>query len=381
MLDSAAVVLTSHNPYDHPLEDPNLAAITGRLGVHRWPLGHDTCYQRMIPLTDAPLSTVSPGFAAELTTDPLQTEHFAHHLQQPYRAHGVVGIDNPLFGEAKSPFSTAAMDDYEAGSAQAILSEKSVKRRTMLKVLATYEDDRILGGLDGNDGRSLASLPAQVPVFLMFGRMDPGQKGFDLLARAIEGFRPGEAKFVLTPNVVGDVGPWLDDLRHLAEQRAGDVAVYPFRVEKGYVEAMAGASFAVMPSLYEPFGAATEAYLAGTPVVARATGGLTGQVVDYGEDQLNATGILFREKLPLGSSWPAIMHAPNPQARVGIPLYAMMAEALYDALQEAAGLWRNSRAYAGLLANLYPKAVSFSAGRAAAEYRALYDTASAPRDG
>jgi hypothetical protein len=64
---------------------------------------------------------------------------------------------------------------------------------------------------------------------------------------------------------------------------------------------------------------------------------------------------------------------------VSIPLYAMIAEALYDALREAAGLWRNSRTYAGLLANLYPKAVSYSAGRAAAGYRALYDVAAKPR--
>ena len=379
VLDSAAAVLTSHNPYDHTLDDATFANITGRLGAHRWPLGHDTVYQRMIPLTDAPLSTVSPGFAEELTTDPLQTDHFAAHLQRVYRAHGIVGVDNPLFGQAKPPFSEAALQDYEAGSAQAILAEKSGKRRQMLEILATYEDERILGGLDAGGGRSLVSLPAEVPVFLMFGRLDPGQKGFDLLARAIEGFRPGEAKFILTPNVVGDVGPWLDDLRSLAAKRAGDVAVYPFRVDQGYMEAMAGASFAVMPSLYEPFGAATEAYLAGAPVVARATGGLTGQVVDFRQDQSSATGFLFREKLPLGSSWGAIMNAANPQERVGIPLYAMMAEALYDALQEAAGLWRNSRVYAGLLANLYPKAVSFSAGKAAAGYRALYDAAARER--
>ena len=56
------------------------------------------------------------------------------------------------------------------------------------------------------------------------------------------------------------------------------------------MEAQAGATFAVMPSFYEPFGAATEAYLAGTPVIARATGGLTGQVVDHDEDKARATG-------------------------------------------------------------------------------------------
>jgi glycogen synthase len=376
VLDSAASVLTSHNPYDHPLPDSNLAWITDRLGAHRWPLGRDTVYQRMIPLTDAPLSTVSPGFAAELTTDPLQTEHFAAHLQRVFRLHGVVGIDNPLFGTPRPPFTENALDSFVSGSARALLEEKAAKRRTMLEVLSGYEDPRILGRLDGNGGRPLTELPVSVPVFMMFGRLDPGQKGFDLLARAIEGFRPGEAKFIITPNIVGDAGPWLEDLRSLAEKRAGDVVVYPFRVEKGYMEAMGGASYAVMPSLYEPFGAATEAYLAGTPVVARATGGLTGQVVDFREDRQNGTGFLFHEKLPLGSSWPSIIHAPNPQARVAIPLYAMMAEALFDALKDAAAVWRgDARSYAGMLANLYPKAASFSPGKAAAEYRAVYGLA------
>jgi glycogen synthase len=381
VLESAAMVLTSHNPYDHPLPDSNLAWITDRLGAQRWPLGHDTVYQRMIPLTDAPLSTVSPGFAAELTSDPLQTDHFAAHLQQVFRRQGVVGIDNPLFGAAQSPFSEEALDAFNSGSVRALLAEKAAKRNRMLAVLEDYEDKRILGSLDGNDGRPFHELPTDVPVFLMFGRLDPAQKGFDLFARAIEGFRPGEAKFILAPNVVGDVGPWLDDLRHLAEKRAGDVAVYPFRVEKGYMEAMAGASFAVMPSLYEPFGAATEAYLAGTPVVARATGGLTSQVVDYNTDPKNSTGVLFREKLPLGSSWTSILHASTPQERVAIPLYAMMAEALYDALRAAEDLWRrNTRAYAAMLANLYPKAAGFSPGKAAAQYRAIYETAAKSRD-
>ena len=380
VLDSAAAVLTSHNPYDHALPDSNLAWITDRLGVHRWPLGHDTVYQRMIPLTDAPLSTVSPGFASELASDPLQAGHFAAHLQRVFRLQGVVGIDNPLFGAAKSPFSEDALESFRSGSARTLLAEKLAKRQQMLLVLDEYQDSRILGRLDGLDGQPLSALPPEVPVFLMSGRLDPGQKGFDLLARAIEGFRPGEARFIFMPNIVGDAGPWLEDLRSLAELRAGDVVVYPFFVSKGFTEATAGASFAVMPSLYEPFGAATEAYLAGTPVIARATGGLTGQVVDFSADHKNATGILFHEKLPLGSSWPAIMNASAPHDRVGIPLYAMMAEALYDALRAAESLWRNNaRAYAGILANLYPKAASFSPGKAAAEYRALYDTAARPR--
>ncbi len=375
-LESAAAVLTSHNPYDHPLPDYNLSWITDRIGPRRWPLGSDTVYQRMIPLTDAPLSTVSENFARELTEDPLQTQRFADHLQAVYRSHGVVGIDNPLFGAARSAFSNEATLEAAAGVTDRILREKIAKRKKMLQTLESYADERIWGRLEAAGGEPLTALDDDVPVFMMFGRLDPGQKGFDLLARAIEGFAAGSAKFILTP-IVSEGGPYVDDLRSLAEQRPGDVAVYPFRMEHGYVEAMAGATYAVMPSLYEPFGAATEAYLAGTPVVARASGGLVGQVTDYAADAGEATGFLFREKLPLGSSWPAIITSTRPSVRAGIPLYAMMAEALYDSLTAAAGLWRTDRrAYGRMLANLYPKAAGYSGGKAAAGYRALYGRAS-----
>ncbi len=375
-LDSAAVVLTSHNPYDHPLPPYNLNWVTDRTASGQWPLGRDTVYQRMIPLTDAPLSTVSPGFADELTSDPLQTRHFAHHLQSVFASQGVVGIDNPLFGVAKAAFSEAAVGEAGSGAPRKILAEKAAKRRKMLEVLSAYDDPRIRGGLDGGAGKPLTELPDDVPVFMMFGRLDPGQKGFDLMARAIEGFPRGEAKFILTPVVGPGTERWTDDLLSLASRREGDVAVYPFRMEQGYMEAMAGASFAVMPSFYEPFGAATEAYLAGTPVVARATGGLIGQVVDHRQDSFKATGVLFREKLPLGSSWPAIEKAAGPEDRAEIPLYALMAEALLDSLEQAAEIYRKRESlYARMLANLFKKASMFSAERAAAGYRALYDAA------
>lgn len=376
LLESAATVITSHNPYDHVLPAHHLGWITDRVEPSRWPLGDQTVYQRMIPLTDAPLSTVSPGFAQELTSDPLQTRHFAVHLQGVLKAQGVIGIDNPLFGEPRSAFSEHAIKQAAAGKPEAILSEKAAKRRLLLEILSEYKDERICGGLDAGPERPLTDLPDDVPIFLMFGRLDPGQKGFDALARAIEAFEPGAAKFILTPVAAPGAELWADDLRALGRRRSGDVAVFPFRMEKGYMEAMGGASFAVMPSFYEPFGAATEAYLAGTPVVARATGGLKGQVNDMQSDPSRGTGILFREKLPLGTAWPAIEKAATPEERVDIPLYAMIAEALYDALVQASGLFAKRRvAYARLLANLYPKAASYSGERSARAYRELYETA------
>ncbi len=373
VLESAATVLTSHNPYDHALPDRHLAYITDRLGPALWPLGEGTVYQRMIPLTDAPLSTVSPNFARELVEDQLQTLHFAGHLQDVYEAHSVVGVNNPLFGEPKNPYTAA-------GTAKKIFAEKMRKRKAMLRVLAAFKDERALGSLNGGEGRPLTGLPDEIPVFMMFGRLDPGQKGFDLLARALEGFAPGEARFVLAPSVGDAGGPWIEDLARLAQRRSGEVVVYPFRMTSGYMETMAGASFIVMPSFYEPFGAATEAYLAGTPVVARATGGLLDQVNDFRRRQSTATGLLFREKLPLGSSWPSIITAPTPEERVGIPLYAMMAEALFEALQQAAALWRDDRvAYSRMLVNLFAKAMEFSGSASAKGYQEIYDIAGAPR--
>lgn len=374
-LDSAATVLTSHNPYDHPLPAGNLSWITDRLSSDRWPLGEDTVYQRMIPITDAPLSTVSDGFAAELTTDPLQTNQMAAHLQETYAAQSVVGVDNPLFGTPKPAFSSQAMREAKVGLTDTILEEKLEKRRLLLDVLSDYRDERICGALTAQGGAPLTELEEETPIFLMFGRLDPAQKGFDLFARAIEGFRPGEAKFILTP-IAGGRDPWLEDLERLAAKRSGDVAVYPFRMEKGYMEAMGGATYAVMPSLYEPFGAATEAYLAGTPVVARATGGLTDQVADYQSGPESATGFLFREKLPLGDSWPSIINTDRPERRQGVPLYAMMAAALFDGLEAASLLWRaDRRGYARMLGNLFDRAAGFSGERAAAGYHAVYEAA------
>jgi glycosyltransferase involved in cell wall biosynthesis len=329
----------------------------------------------MIPLTDVPLSTVSPGFALELTNDPLQRRHFTGHLQTVYAKHGVVGIDNPLFGEPKGAFSEVAVRAAAGGAPEKILAEKSDKRLRMLEALSAYDDPRIGGALDGGPGKKLIELPPEVPVFFMFGRLDPRQKGFDLFARAIEGVPRNAAKFILAPIAGPGSEAWAADLTELAERRKGDVVTYPFRMERGYAEAQAGATFAVMPSFYEPFGAATEAYLAGTPVIARATGGLAGQVVDHDEDKARATGFLFKEKLPLGASWPAIASA-GPEERVTVPLYVGMAEALYDSLRKAAAVYaKRPASYGRMLANLHAKAETFSGARAAAGYQALYDLA------
>ncbi len=375
VLTSAAVVLTSHNPYDHALSSTALRLIA-RPATSQ-PLPADTVYQVMIPLADAPVTTVSKTFAREMTTDPLLTRHFAEHLQDVLRERGIVGVDNGLFGTPGEVYSQAALDAVAGGDSEPILREKMEKRRAMLRLLADYRDERIIGTLDAGEGRPLVELADDVPVFMMFGRLDPGQKGFDVLARAIEALPPGSARFILTP-IVGGVGrEFSDDLALLAAARPGEVAVYPFRMERGYMEAMGGATYAVMPSLYEPFGGATEPYLQGTPVVARGTGGLLQQVVGIDAEPKHGTGILYREQSAYPpEQWREVQCAESPAARLRVPLYGGMVTALAAALAHAGDLYRFDRArYGRMLSNLCRKSQSFSWDRTMKEYAAVYKTA------
>ena len=430
LLESAAVVLTSHNPYDCKLTAADLARITRHCSEACWPRpqpefaglpgAHDTegegaglpadrgmpvvgdptamvdvmragaeavanrrgtVYECMIPLFDAAVSTVSRQFARDLKTHPLQVVHFASHLQQVFRLRGLVGVDNGLFLQPQCPFTAEAVAGGEQGDFALLLAEKRAKRAKMLEVLADYHPAARIGGLLADGSTDLTRLPDEVPVFMMFGRMDPGQKGFDVLAQAVGKLPANQAKFIVCPMVPARAEAYLNQWRAIAEQRAGDVVIFPFRMEQGYRESMAGATFCVMPSLHEPFGAATEPYLAGTPVVAHATGGLIQQVVDVREHPDQATGILYRAQdagtvEQQGRQWRAILESADPGHRGHYPLYVSLVQELAAALAAARDVYgRDPQAYGRMLSRLYPQALQFDWHRAAAEYGAIYDAA------
>lgn len=430
LLETAAVVLTSHNPYDCGLPAADLVRITRRADGGQWPrpeLQADhiqpvgsangdadrqppsigtpivgdptrpdniapggavpvtrrraTVYECMIPLFDAPVSTVSRQFARDLTSDPLQVAHFARHLQHVFRLRGLVGVDNGLFKEPHAPFTTAAIEQAERGDFERILAEKRAKRAEMLNVLTEYRPAARIGALSADGSDDLKRLPDTVPVFMTFGRMDPGQKGFDVLAQAVLKLPANTAKFIVCPMVPARAEAFCDQWREVARDRMGDVVVFPFRMQEGYFESMAGATYCVMPSLHEPFGAATEPYLLGSPVVAQATGGLVEQVVDVRDDPANATGILYRPQGTCtaeqqGLQWRAILETAEPGNRMHYPLYVSLVHELVASLNAASDVYqRDQQAYGRMLARLYPQAMKFDWNRAAAEYGAIYDAA------
>ena len=95
------------------------------------------------------------------------------------------------------------------------------------------------------------------------------------------------AKFVLTPLPVRNTD--LNYFYDVAKKCKGNVTVFPMRMERGYNELQMGSSYGLMPSIYEPFGAAIEYMVNGTVNIARNTGGLKDQIVD------NESGLLYSE--------------------------------------------------------------------------------------
>ncbi len=131
--------------------------------------------------------------------------------------------------------------------------------------------------------------------FVLAGRDDSRQKGYDVACAAIETFliEEGEAGFIFFP-IPGDEGlSGLSFLQQLAARFPKNVLVLPFIFREGYFSVLQGADYGVMPSLYEPFGMANEFYLNGTVGIGRATGGIIQQIVPLRTARASATRFRF----------------------------------------------------------------------------------------
>jgi glycogen synthase len=351
--------LTLHNSYDNGVTDQELTAY----GIHTQRCPGDTVLQRALACVEKPVFTVSDQFARDFTEETLQCRIMAPHLQTSLEGR-LVGVDNGPFVDRVVPEDV--MKEAREGNYTSLGEWKASRRsaaQAALKVLTPTEDRPVWGETRKFEGDRKV-------WFVFAGRDDSRQKGYDVAARALQLFlgEGGKACFLFFP-IPGDEGrQGLGFLKELAENHPESVLVLPFIFREGFHAALQGATYGVMPSLYEPFGMANEFYLNGTVGIGRATGGIVQQIIPLRSarcftpavegrirsryrPEAQPTGFLYRERDGVPSEeddWRAINRAAyrtdggRPDRlteRQGYPLFAAMAEALYMAIADAVRLF------------------------------------------
>jgi glycogen synthase len=233
------------------------------------------------------ISTVSNIFSKEITSDLINTHHFAPHLQNTLKEKGgVKGINNGAFLQIPEKIQIILDDTSPKNKFKEF---KYKQRKELLKKLSTYKTKNTFGELT-YQGSTVSNIPDFVSICFMSGRLDFSQKGYDILLRVIELLHKNKnenIKFVLSPMPVRQMD--LNLFKKVACACRGTVLVIAERMTDGYFELQSGSTFGIMPSIFEPFGAAIEYMANGTCVIARKTGGLIDQIKD-GHD-----GLLYHE--------------------------------------------------------------------------------------
>lgn len=381
LLHHARTVLTLHNSFDAPFP----AEFQRRFFAKA--IEADTVLQCSLPLLNGPIIAVSTPFARELTCDPLQRTVFADHLQKLFAMNPPLGIENGIFGEDRHPFTPRAIALAEAGVHEKIIVRKNTFKRRFIKALKRTSDPRIIGKI------TLPAGDSETPVFFLAGRLDFMQKGFDVIFHAFSRLKHGRAKLFFCPSSMDANGAdALSFFREIADRCAGDIEIWPFKIPRRVYDLfLKGASYLLMPSIYEPFGSANEGLLSGTPLLARGTGGLWVQVNSatpvkvpafYGNLCLDnasgpPTGIIYREECSDAEAeveWRKLLELPVME-RPGLPLYEALVKAAHNGLKSAISLYGRPQKYAPILINSIKEVRKFSWDRAAKKYRQVYDVA------
>ncbi|MBN1603221.1 MAG: glycogen/starch synthase [Chitinispirillaceae bacterium] len=379
VLKNARCILTLHNSFDSGISREDKLKFFG-IDIPGY-----TILQCSIPWLNGPLTTVSSTFAQELSGDPLQYGFFTDHLQHEFAMNSPLGIENGMFGESRCTCPQTIIRKARKKEFEPLLQRKKNLRKQFLSLLSRNSFAQCIGKIDDD------TLEDTTAIFFMSGRLDMMQKGFDVIFHAFERLKRGSAKLVFCPS---SVSADLDFFKPFVTRCEGDIVIWPFKLPlEQYEKCIAGASYLLMPSLYEPFGAATEGYIHGTPVIARGTGGLWLQVepwnkcciprfYDYliDKDSTNSrpTGFLYRESiddLVAAKQWRPLLELTVSE-RIYNPLYQAIVSSAEAALKSAADLFQDETGYAEMILNGFDMLNKFSWDEPVKKYRKVYDTAS-----
>nr|6KUW_A Chain A, Alpha-2C adrenergic receptor [Homo sapiens]6KUW_B Chain B, Alpha-2C adrenergic receptor [Homo sapiens] len=126
-------------------------------------------------------------------------------------------------------------------------------------------------------------------TFMFIGRFDRGQKGVDVLLKAIEILSSKKEFQEMRFIIIGKGDPELEGWARSLEEKHGNVKVITEMLSREFVRELYGSvDFVIIPSYFEPFGlVALEAMCLGAIPIASAVGGLRDIIT-------NETGILVK---------------------------------------------------------------------------------------
>ncbi len=264
--------LTLHNSYDSGINEALLAEV----GFNDLPVKGDTVLEITLQLVQDPIFTVSDQFALDLSNEMFQSEIMIPHIVDQLTPR-LYGINNGQFIDRQIPeqIFQAGLD----GDLTPLSVWKAKKRSQALTIIREFRpsDEEPVWG----DNHEFTD--ANIPWFVMAGRDDSRQKGYEVACLAVDKFlkQKGEACFFFFP-IPGDEGlQGIQFIRDLASKYPSRVLCFPFLFSEGYFPIMQGATYGMMPSYYEPFGMANEFFLNGLSCLGRATGGIIQQIVPY----------------------------------------------------------------------------------------------------
>jgi glycogen synthase len=351
--------LTLHNSYDVGIEDDDLI----KIGVDPTTCPGDTVLQCSLPLIKDPVFTVSEQFALDLSTEILQSEIMIPHIVSELTPR-LRGANNGVFTNLTVPDKVLKAGRNE--NYTPIRNWKDLNRENAFQAMdniISSEETPIWGDLT-------KFVRDNAPWFIMAGRDDSRQKGYELACSAISDFLrdDGQARFLFFP-IPGDEGlDGINFIQYLTNRYPENVLGFPFQFREGYFAVMKGASYGLMPSYYEPFGMANEFYLNGVVCIGRATGGLLQQIIPnrdqpsfspsvksraerWYKSTTPPTGFLFRENDEISSvidDWIAINAAEYKlypqipdrlQQRSGLDLFQAMESELLSCLEDATNIY------------------------------------------
>ncbi len=371
-IKSGHAAIGLHNVFDFDLTPGELRMVTDRYSDQYWlnewdePSRH-THLSRMIGLTASPLIAVSEGFGREIVDRPakLPIDDNLHHLM---KLHGVTGVANGVFGKVRTRVEIVeASRQALTGEYAPIIDLKLEARTGLLKTLDSFlglqrkldlqdNGNRVIGHWqEERAGNGIPDLIQELPIFSMMGRFDWNQKGHLLALKTISDHIPQDldARFIIGaagfhPDIHGhDI---FYQMREVALRSAGKLIFLTDWLQGDLREDLfSGSSWALMPSLYEPFGMVPEwrgsgRSSIGTPVIAHNTGGL-GEQINDGHD-----GLLFSDD---GSDheWRQILTAGSPYQRMSIPTFNLIAHNFGRKIEEAVSIYQDPSRYGQMLAN------------------------------